>query len=195
MENIENLEIRMYFLVLYNISEIQKGIQAGHAALEYANVYGNTPMYKNFIDNHKTWIILNGGTSNEKGYSIYSDDFIGVGSMESYLKELMVSDIDISLFREPDLNNALSAICFLADERVFNKKTYPNLFEYYIHNFSGELDNIEHCPNKPEVNITKYNAKELIPTLYPKFYKKWVNMLGGEKNLYLREFLQTKKLA
>ena len=32
----KTLELRMYFFVPYNISPIQKSIQAGHAALEYA---------------------------------------------------------------------------------------------------------------------------------------------------------------
>ncbi len=49
MEN--RLEQRMYFFVPYNISEIQKGIQAGHAALQYANLCGhtrkNTPLFYN----------------------------------------------------------------------------------------------------------------------------------------------------
>lgn len=56
------MKYRMYFFVPCNISEIQKGIQAGHAALEYAFLYGDTDEYKSFIVNDKTWIILNGGT-------------------------------------------------------------------------------------------------------------------------------------
>lgn len=54
---------RMYFFVPYNISEIQKGIQAGHSALEYALKYGRTKEFLDFVENHKTWVILSGGTT------------------------------------------------------------------------------------------------------------------------------------
>ena len=35
--NVTELEYRMYFLVPYNLSPIQQGIQAGHALQEYNN--------------------------------------------------------------------------------------------------------------------------------------------------------------
>jgi hypothetical protein len=61
------LELRMYFFVPYNISEIQKGIQAGHAALRYARQFSaDNPDVWNFVDNYETWIILNGGTTNNE---------------------------------------------------------------------------------------------------------------------------------
>ena len=50
-------EKRMYFLVPYNISEIQKSIQAGHAALEYAHQYKDDPETWEFVKDHKTWIV------------------------------------------------------------------------------------------------------------------------------------------
>ena len=59
------LKKRLYFFVPYNISPIQQAIQAGHAALEYAFKYGNTEEFIDFVTNHKTWIILNGGTTND----------------------------------------------------------------------------------------------------------------------------------
>ena len=62
----KDLEKRMYFLVPYNISEIQKGIQCGHAGLDYARKYGNDEDFIDFVDHHKTWIILNGGTTNSE---------------------------------------------------------------------------------------------------------------------------------
>lgn len=97
--------MRMYFLTMYNLSGIQKGIQAGHAALEYAYEYGGTEDYQNFIRNHKTFIVLNGGTSS---------------TMEVHRKTLLDAGIKHAIFREPDLNDSLSAIAFLVPERVFN---------------------------------------------------------------------------
>jgi len=109
------LERRMYFFVPYNLSLIQKGIQAGHAALEYAYTYGKTREYKNFITYSKTWIILNGGTTNDKN-----------GTLNDIASQLYKNKIDYGVFREPDLNDALTAVCFLADETVWDYEKYPD---------------------------------------------------------------------
>jgi len=91
----------MYFLVMYNLSPIQKGIQAGHAALEYAEKFGSTNEYQEFIKNHKTFIVLDGGAS---------------GNMVSHTKILDSYCIPYAHFIEPDLNNAISSIAVLAKE-------------------------------------------------------------------------------
>ena len=59
------MEFRMYVLVLKQLSGIDKGIQAAHACLEYALKYGETNDYRNYINNDKTIIVLNGGTSSD----------------------------------------------------------------------------------------------------------------------------------
>ena len=64
-KNMEKLEKRMYFLVLYNISPIQQAIQAGHAQNEYALKYWKDKEFQDWAKRCKTWIILNGGTSND----------------------------------------------------------------------------------------------------------------------------------
>ena len=99
-----NKAYRMYFLVMYNLSSIQKGIQAGHAALEYTDRYSHTPEYKEFYKNHKTWIILDGGTS--------LDQVANCKYLEDY-------GIKYAYFIEPDLNNSISAICFLLDDTEY----------------------------------------------------------------------------
>ena len=58
------LEKRMYFFVPYQLTGIQQGIQCGHAALEYARKYWNDIYFIDFRENWKTWVILNGGTTN-----------------------------------------------------------------------------------------------------------------------------------
>ena len=57
------MELRMYFFVPYNISDIQKGIQAGHAAIQYVIKHGHTQELNDCYINNKTWIILNGRTT------------------------------------------------------------------------------------------------------------------------------------
>lgn len=118
MKEKERSEYRMYFFVPYNISDIQKGIQAGHAALEYARVFGKTSEYKSFIENDKTWIILNGGTTNEG-----PEDRGSLNEIMDYLDD---NSIPHTYFYEPDLNDALTAVCFLVEERGFDMKKYPD---------------------------------------------------------------------
>ena len=59
----EKLNYRMYFFVPYNILDIQKGIQAGHVVEQYAAKH-KSAAYDDYVENHKTWIILNGGPTN-----------------------------------------------------------------------------------------------------------------------------------
>lgn len=61
---------KMYFLVLYNLSPIQQGIQAGHAAVEYMLAYWHKKDCDNRATNDKTFIILNGGTTNNNHYTV-----------------------------------------------------------------------------------------------------------------------------
>lgn len=181
MNNKENLELRMYFFVPYNISEIQKGIQAGHASLEYSDEFGQTELFKDFVKNYKTWIILNGGTTRDGN----TDD--ERGSMNNILetlkntKEFYNSDFNFSIFREPDLNNTLTSICFIIDERVFNHKKYPFFFDY--------LKNIY-------INSVFYkNSIEEYKQYYKEDYSNWVKNIGGEFNVFLKEYLIGFKLA
>ncbi len=121
----KKLKQRMYFLVLYNISGIQKAIQAGHAQNEYQLTYGHTEEYEQWSKYDKTWMVMNGGTSNYSGTNRYNDE-ICVGSMETYLWTLNQAGVPCAPFYEPDLNNATSAIAFLADERCWDKELYPD---------------------------------------------------------------------
>lgn len=173
-----NLEKRMYFLVPYNISEIQKGIQAGHAALEYAREYANDEEFIDFINNHKTWIILNGGTTNN-GFEM------GTGKPKGTLNHMVHDILDFNAnnpnqkikfatFQEPDLNDALSAICLIVDERVFNYEDYPD-FEWWV--------------AKNDMFI-RPDDKENWDNAY-KAFKEEV----GEDIAFLKKLLNNKKLA
>jgi hypothetical protein len=120
----ENLELRMYGFVPYNISEIQKGIQFGHGVVEYSLIMDRYPGLKEqYIDwalNHKTFIILNGGTTNND-----IKDGLYVGGLNQIAGVLNNLKIVYSRFYEPDLNGALTSINFIIDERIFNTKKYP----------------------------------------------------------------------
>jgi len=161
------MEYRLYFFVPYNISDIQKGIQAGHAAIQYAIQYAQNQDFRDFFINDKTWIILNGGTTR-----FPKQDTEGQGTLNQIMDDLEANGINHSYFCEPDLNYALSAICFLVDERVWDKELYPDWQEYVGFNH----DNDKHFDTRQT-------------------YDDWKNFIGGEKNVFLRELLKDKHLA
>jgi len=107
---------RMYGLVPYNISPIQQGIQYGHAVVEYANEFSGDSDYSAWAKNDKTFIILNGGTTN-----INTPGTLNVHEMNLYHR-----GIKHACFYEPDLGDQLTAVVFLADERVWDKESWPD---------------------------------------------------------------------
>ncbi len=96
-------EKRMYVLVPYNLSDIQKGIQAAHAGMEYVYEKKDNPKVIDWIKNHKTMIILNGGTTGKRG------------SLQNYIKDLTKLKVNGLAFYEPDINDALTAYAFVLD--------------------------------------------------------------------------------
>jgi len=123
--NVNNLEYRMYGLVPYNLSPIQQGIQFGHAAVEYGLHNYTDESYQRWANNDKTFIILNGGTTNDQKVN----NGIPHGTLNQHIDELMLHNVKYSKFREPDLQNAVTAVVFLVDERVWDREKYPD-FEF-----------------------------------------------------------------
>ena len=87
-----SLELRLYGLVMYNIMPIQQGIQFGHAFDEYKLKYEKDPLLKEFLKKYKTYIILNGGTSNDGTKSKYGYPN-HLGTMEQYFETLKSNKI------------------------------------------------------------------------------------------------------
>lgn len=152
---------RMYFLTMYNISDIQKGIQCGHCVEQYARKYGNDIEYQNYVDFDKTWIILNGGTSN--------NSIENPGTLQIHLETIKELGIKYATFNEPDLNDALTAICFLVEESTI---AIPKLDDF-IKSYDVSLDDV----------FADFFYAE-------KYYQTY-----GEKNLKLKEFISQFRLA
>lgn len=93
----------MYVLVPYNLSDIQKGIQASHAIAEYVFYHSCESKLIDWLEAHKTIIIINGGTTGEDS------------SMYRYHDDLRKLNIEFTSFQEPDLNDAMTAIAFVLD--------------------------------------------------------------------------------
>lgn len=99
-------EKRMYVLVPYNLSDIQKGIQAAHAIAEHVATYfkhDKKNLICDWLNNWKTIIILNGGTTGDNG------------SLQMYESNLLKLGVKFTSFQEPDLNNATTAVAFVVD--------------------------------------------------------------------------------
>jgi hypothetical protein len=164
---------RMYGLVPYNISEIQKGIQFGHAVVEYGLQYGNVTdnvstrhllpeesKYTKWAKEDKTFIILNGGTTNKT------------------LKEM---GVDTAEFYEPDLGEELTATVFLVPKQVYNKKEFLNFTDYTIENLDDLSVALEINELYEMCDFENKNLKEV--------YEEWTEYMGGKKNVELRYFL------
>lgn len=120
---------RMYGMVPYNLSPIQQGIQYGHAVQEYNNMILDSDFVTNGLEESfnewrhscKTFIILNGGTTNNNPERF--------GTLNQHLANLTDMQVVCASFREPDLGDQLTAFVFLVNEKVYNKEKYPTYDE------------------------------------------------------------------
>lgn len=127
---------------MYNISPMQKGVQTTHALAEYHLLHGSTPEYLQWAKKDKTAIFLDGGTSNDgkpRPHIYYSKGNTELGSMEKHLKNLKKYKVKCACFYEPDLNWGLSSIVLIADEEVYDKVKYPDMFN----RFSDEKERLK----------------------------------------------------
>lgn len=177
------LELRMYTLVPYNLLGIQMGIQHEHSVVQnfLNNVHKSNECSRRverWASEWKTSIVLNGGTSNE-GHMVRHGfkDVWYVGSMQKYLERLEEANINYSTFYEPDLNSMLTGISFIVDERVFLR----NLYKDYVETpFDIEIDGVDEESVRRWEDINDENKS------------RWLDKIGGEKNEFLRNFLDPK---
>jgi len=170
------LELRMYGLVPYNLSPIQQGIQFGHAVVRYGQMIKRLPdklkhiedRYNDWADNYETFIILNGGTTNNNTERL--------GTLNKHLLDLKDIGVPLHDFYEPDLGDQLTGFVFIVDERIFDKEKYPD-FPFKEKN---QLDIIHPIFSDDEEKESWAN---------------WVVSIGGIQNLRLRHFLKQFKLA
>jgi len=201
---IRERELRMYYFVMYNLAEIQKGIQAGHCAVEYGQKYKNDFTYNEFAANFKTFILLDGGTSNNglvlkqvgTGHNTLNEDMYyflldetKLGTMELHEKYLIENKIDYAAFHEPDANNALTALCFLCDEKIFDFENYPSFEKWAVTKKSLDFDEANLLREGTPPYYDKHNST------MNKLYKRWVRFVGGEKNAAIKQLIYGKKLA
>lgn len=181
----DKLELRMYGLVPYQLTGIQQAIQFGHAVVEYGLQHFNTAQYQEWANNHKTFIILSGGTTN--------DNIEKQGTMQKHLENLK-ENMFVGIFREPDLGDVLTAMCFIVDERVFNRRKYPDFNDYV----KLSKDIRYRGFGWVETDLPNFDLYKLIEADNSRSgtgYEAWVKFVGGEKNAFLRDYLKQFKLA
>ena len=172
-----DLKYKLYCLVNYQFAgTVHAGIQAFHAGIEYSNDFGDTPEWYEFSRKTKAVVFLNGGTTNSSGIDVWGG--VCIGSMQDHIEKLKNNNINYSCFFEPDINNALTSISFLVDERVWDKEKYPDptvdeLKVYYDTNIN-------------DTNINVNNVGYLFNMYYKENY--------GEKAAFLRTWLRGFKL-
>ena len=98
-------EKRMYGMALMHLSGIQKGIQFGHAVVDYTNEH-ITDECRQWATKDKTFIILSAH---------------GVTGLEEVILKLNGFNIRHTVFREPDLGNIPTAVCFIVDEVIYGR--------------------------------------------------------------------------
>lgn len=157
---------RMYGLVPYNLSPIQQGIQFGHAVVEYSLEHSGNEDFQEWARRDKTFIILNGGTTNDKPMTL--------GSLNKHYFEFTDRGIKIGEFHEPDLGDQLTAFVFLVDDRVFDKVKFPD----YEGPYYDELNSIP-------VTTSYIEWKNNFST----------DRIEAENIIFLREYLKQFRLA
>ena len=174
-------------MVLRQLTPIQKGIQSAHAVVDYARKVKNESVgldvvvgYTQWADTDKTLIVLDAGTSQD---------------LEEAINFLKDNNIVHAVFREPDLYNMPTAVCFLTDERVWDTETYPD-YEHYLANWQRECDEAVTVRDK-DGNDT--GARRLIGHIKPGVGAWLAEIFGCECDpkplLKLREFIFSKRLS
>lgn len=179
---------RMYGFTPYNMSPIQKAIQFGHAVVEYMLKYGekhdqkmtdDRKNCKEWAENNKTFIILNGGTTNKTEGRL--------GTMNQHLATFKYEFLDwpVATFNEIDLGDQLTSFVFLVPEQVYNTKRFPDF-----------VDVVKLFPECDGFNQeTLCNYADALKNEEHELYQAWVINTGGPQIVKMREFLKPFKLA
>jgi hypothetical protein len=110
------MEYRLYSFVNYYLSSIQQGIQTGHAAVKLVREYTSknqdnqdSQMVSEWADNHQTFVVLNGGNSE---------------NLLDVIRTVDDSDLPWAYFREDEvsLGGIITAVGVIVPEIYFNVK-------------------------------------------------------------------------
>lgn len=191
-KHVYNDRFRLYGLVPYQLTGIQHGIQFGHALQELNNYYRdnvedpNLSDFKIWSEQCKTFIVLNGGTTNNREVGL---DFFG--TLNNHENELELMGIKTGSFREPDLGDQLTSIVFVVPERVYNKKDYPEFWDW-----EPVVNYAKNVSKSHELVDFKFNNTESVSDDIWTWYNRWcADVMVEQKWVELRDFLRNFRLA
>lgn len=98
----------MYVVVRTDLEKSSSAVQAGHALAQYCIDYPEHQTEWN--NNYLIYLVA----ENEQ-------------QLEELLYKLSLKDLEVSIFREPDLDNQITAICCLTKKNSSIFKNYPLL--------------------------------------------------------------------
>lgn len=116
---------RFYAFTNFYLSSMQKGIQAGHCAVDVVRAFSSTKAVREWADKDKTMIVLNGGEQTE------------LLKLFDQLTELNKSNkLPLGLFKEDmGLNCAVTCVGIIVPERIYA----PDMLFYTMNNFHRDL--------------------------------------------------------
>jgi hypothetical protein len=155
----------MYFLVLRHLSGINKSVQTSHTIAEYAFKYHDNQDFRDYIINDKTIIMLDGGTHQE---------------MVEAQRILTENNINHAYFTEPDVNDAMTAICFLVDERIWDRTNYHTFTSFT----KEKIENNSFFYEESEQTLSESEINQL-----------WEEYIGGTQNSTIYRLISGRKLA
>lgn len=182
---INKLELRMYGFVNYQLTGIQMGIQFSHAITEYSLENFHSNEYLDWAKYWKTVILLNGGTTNNNPEKL--------GTLNQTYNTLLENEVICSSFSEPDLGDQMTAICFIVDERVFNRKVYLDFGDWIMDKHFAYLSDNMLTSSKIE-RLRKDGYFESGTKQEQKLLSDWIDYVGGPKNVFLRDFLNPNRV-
>lgn len=162
IKNNDRLIYRMYCINIRHLSGVNKAVQANHSSVEYVWKYKNEKYLEHYINEDKTTIMVDGGTHQD---------------MCDIQQTLKTAGINHTYFIEPDLNNCMTAITVIADERVWDRINYKSYDEF-----------VDMC-------MIDDNLNPQLSSIRPEYLEQWYEYIGGEKNHILIELLKNKKLS
>lgn len=176
---------RMYSMVLRQLTPMQKGIQSLHAVVDYSEMMKNDAIdedtknaYNDWANRDKTMIVLDAGTSQD---------------LQDAITFLRNQKIIHKVFCEPDLYDMPTAVCFIADERVWDTKTYPS-FEQYVAIKKMEADKSREIKDE-EGKVTAVQAIYIQEPRTSDWVREVFGFIDPRPIMELREFIFSKKLS
>lgn len=152
--------------------EIARGLRLSH---EEYYTYGAFEQWRN----DKILTILNEGSENTKVESNQKDK--PNRSLKTLLMQLGNKSIETGVSYSSKKDNQLTCVVFLADERVFNKVKYPD-FNQFLKNHPDIISTFEKDRSYASIVEEITNFRSTV-------YLDWVHSIGGERNEFLRGFL------